>query len=110
MQYTNSLSQNYPNPFNPITTIKYSIKEHGPVSLKIYDVAGRLVKTLISGEKDRGAYTALWDGLNNSGQPVSSGVYFCKLAVSDFTKTRKLVLIRQVPASRCRRTKRVARK
>jgi hypothetical protein len=90
----NELRQNYPNPFNPRTTIEYSIKGNGYVSVKIYNVAGQLVKTLVNEIKNRGSYKVQWDGRNDSGDPVSTGVYFYKLVAKDFTQTRKLVVLK----------------
>ena len=91
----NNLDQNVPNPFNPTTTIKYEVREAGLVSLKIYNVAGQLVKTLVDGQKVAGqVYEANWNGLNDSGQPVSSGVYFYKLVAKNFTQTKKMVLLK----------------
>jgi len=91
----NNLEQNVPNPFNPTTTIKYEVKESGLVSLRIYNVAGQLVKTLVDGQRNSGQlYEATWNGLNNSGQPVSSGVYFYKLVAKNFTQTKKMVLLK----------------
>jgi len=91
----NELNQNVPNPFNPTTTIKYEIKTAGPVSLKIYNVAGQLVKTLVDGQRIAGqVYEANWNGLNDSGQSVSSGVYFYKLVSTNFTQTKKMVLLK----------------
>jgi hypothetical protein len=92
---TNSLAQNYPNPFNPTTTIKYTIKEQAHVSLKIYNVAGQLVKTLVNDvQKPDAVKPVEWHGLNNAGQRVSSGVYFYKLVTKDFTQTKKMVLLK----------------
>ncbi|NIM18981.1 MAG: T9SS type A sorting domain-containing protein [Candidatus Latescibacteria bacterium] len=93
-QFTNSLAQNYPNPFNPSTTIKYSIKARASVSLKIYNVAGQLVRTLVNEEKPAGEYTKDWKGRNDAGNPVSSGVYFYKLVTKNFTQTKKMVLLK----------------
>ncbi|MBN1163546.1 MAG: T9SS type A sorting domain-containing protein [Candidatus Krumholzibacteriota bacterium] len=92
----NRLENVYPNPFNPVTTIRYSIKERAHVSLRIYDVTGRLVKTLVNEEQSPqpGGYTASWNGTNNAGRGVSSGVYFCRLATRDHRETRKMVLLR----------------
>ena len=92
--HINSLAQNYPNPFNPSTTIRYSVKENAHVSLKIYNVAGRLVRTLVDGDKAAGAYREAWKGRNNAGVPVSSGVYFYKLVSKNFSMTRKMVLLK----------------
>jgi hypothetical protein len=93
-RYSNSLAQNYPNPFNPSTTIKYSVKEKAHVSLKIYNVAGQLVRTLVSSVFNAAAYTEIWNGRSNSGNPVSSGVYFYKLVTKNFSKTKKMVLLK----------------
>jgi hypothetical protein len=91
----NHLEQNVPNPFNPTTTIRYEVRESGPVTLKIYNVAGQLVRTLVDGERAAGqVHEATWNGLNDGGRPVSSGVYFYKLVARDFTQTKKMVLLK----------------
>jgi FlgD Ig-like domain len=90
----NSLSQNYPNPFNPQTTIAFSVKDRGLVTLKVYNVAGELVRTLANEDFTAGAHTKVWDGRNDAGQPVSSGVYFYKLVSNNFTQTKKMVLLK----------------
>ena len=84
-----SLSQNYPNPFNPITNIKYSIKEQKFVTLKIYDILGREVKTLINEIKTPGEYLVQFIG-----SELSSGVYFYRLVAGDFTAVKRMVLIK----------------
>jgi hypothetical protein len=90
----NSLAQNYPNPFNPLTTIKYTIKERARVSLRIYNVAGQLVRVLIDEvQGPENVKPVTWDGRNQAGQRVASGIYFYKLATKGFTKTRKMVLL-----------------
>jgi hypothetical protein len=91
---SNSLSQNYPNPFNPQTTIAFSVKERGLVNLKVYNVAGQLVRTLANEQFAAGAHTKVWDGRNDAGQSVSSGVYFYKLVSNNFTQTKKMVLLK----------------
>jgi hypothetical protein len=90
----NELSQNYPNPFNPQTTIAFSIKDRGAVSVKVYNVAGELVRTLANDDRAAGSYTLVWDGRNDAGQPVSSGVYFYKLVTNSFSQTKKMVLLK----------------
>ena len=90
----NSLSQNYPNPFNPTTTIDYTLREGSLVKLSIYNVAGQLVKTLVNENRLVGAHTVKWDGRNNAGQTVSSGVYFYKLTSKSFVQTKKMVLLK----------------
>ncbi len=93
-----ALHQNYPNPFNPTTTIRFAIERPGVIRLEIYDLAGRLVRTLINNEnKIPGEHLAIWDGRDDYGKPVGSGVYFYRLFSngSDKTeKTKKMVLLR----------------
>ena len=90
----NSLAQNYPNPFNPQTTIAFTLKDRGAVTLKVYNVNGELVRTLANESRTAGSYTLTWDGHNDAGQPVSSGVYFYKLVTSNFSQTKKMVLLK----------------
>lgn len=88
------LAQNYPNPFNHSTEIRYNLPSNGQVSLKIYDVAGRLVRTLKDGEEIAGYRTVGWDGRTESGARAASGVYYCRLVTPDGTLTRKMVIVR----------------
>lgn len=89
------LFQNYPNPFNPTTNIKFQIPKSGFAILKIFDILGREVTTLLEKELTPGAYTIQWDGTNESGVPVVSGVYFYRLQVGDkFVQTHKMLLMR----------------
>ncbi len=90
----NSLAQNYPNPFNPATTIRYSLKDRGSVSLRIYNVAGQLVRALVDGVEDAGPHKVVWDGRNNEGIRAASGIYFYRLDTAGFTATRKMALLR----------------
>lgn len=83
-----------PNPFNPLTTIRYDVREKGRVTLRIYDAAGRLVRTLFDGVNDAGSHSVTWDGRNNSGSAAASGIYFYRMAAPGFTRTRKMVLLR----------------
>jgi hypothetical protein len=83
------LSQNYPNPFNPSTTIHYTVPEKGFVSLKVYNVAGEEVASLVEGNSPAGSFTANFDAKN-----LSSGVYFYRLTGNGFTETRKMVLMK----------------
>lgn len=90
------LEQNFPNPFNPQTTIRYRIATSGPVTLAIYNVSGQLVRTLVN-EPQRAngeVRITVWDGRDNRGQRVASGVYLYRMASSGFTQTRKLVLLK----------------
>ena len=84
-----SLNQNYPNPFNPTTTINYQIKEDGMVILKIYDILGKEIKTLVSEQKPMGRYEIKFDASN-----LSSGVYIYQLKVNDFVTSKKLILLK----------------
>ncbi|MCU7492316.1 MAG: T9SS type A sorting domain-containing protein [Ignavibacteria bacterium] len=89
-----SLEQNYPNPFNPTTTIRYSIPERSVVTLKIYDMLGREVKTLISTEQNQGVYEVTWNGENNYGTKVSSGIYIYRVEAGRFNQVKKMVLLK----------------
>jgi len=91
---TNSLEQNVPNPFNPVTTIKYSIAKDIDVSLVVYDVAGRRVRTLVDDHQRADVYKITWDGMNDQGQRVASGMYFYKFAAGKFVQTRKMMLLK----------------
>jgi hypothetical protein len=89
-----TLRQNYPNPFNPNTTISYQIPVAEKVSLKVYDMLGREVRTLVNGDVDAGSHTAVWDGTNNSGVKVASGVYIYKLQAGKHQLNKKMTLMR----------------
>ena len=94
---TNALYQNHPNPFNPTTTIRYSIKERGRVTLMIYNAAGQRVKTLADEIQTptAGGYTSVWNGTNDAGERVASGVYLYKLTTADgYQAVKKLVLLK----------------
>ena len=88
------LYNNYPNPFNPNTTIEYQIPEQGRITLKIYNMLGQEIRTLIDGEKSAGSYAINWDGMDNSGQPVVSGFYFYRLQSNDFVASKKMALMK----------------
>ena len=88
------LKQNYPNPFNQSSVISYQLPVKSKVSLRIFDVTGRHIRTLVTGDVCSGAHTVVWDGGNESGIKVSPGVYFYKLETEDFTATKKLILTR----------------
>jgi len=84
-----SLEQNYPNPFNPATTIKYSLPQSNVVKLKVYDVNGRTISTLVNGFKPAGSYEVTFDA-----SKISSGIYYYSIESGEFTKTMKMVLIK----------------
>jgi 6-phosphogluconolactonase (cycloisomerase 2 family) len=88
------LDQNFPNPFNPNTTIRYTIAQDAHVTLTVYDVAGRRVRTLVDDNKRPNFYKIVWDGKNDNGEQVASGVYFYRLVAGQFTKSRKMVVLK----------------
>ncbi|MFH1502444.1 MAG: proprotein convertase P-domain-containing protein, partial [Candidatus Eisenbacteria bacterium] len=83
-----------PNPFNPTTEVSYGLPNSGHVALKVYDVTGRLVRTLVDGEKGAGYHTEMWDGRDDGGAEVASGVYFCRMESASFRDTAKMVLLK----------------
>ena len=91
-----SISQNYPNPFNPTTEIKYSIKENCLVTIKIYDLLGSEVATIINEEKPAGNYNVTFDASNisKSNQSLSSGIYFYTISAGNFHQTKKMILLK----------------
>jgi len=91
---TYSLAQNYPNPFNPETAINFSIKQAGKVSLKIYNLQGQLIRSLVDEDKLAGSYSIIWNGTNDQGIRVSSGTYLYTLKVNGFEDTKKLVFMK----------------
>ena len=88
------LYQNYPNPFNPNTTIGYSITSDSFVDIKIFDMNGKLVRTLLSKEHSKGHHNINWDGTNNRGQLVSAGIYLYTLHSDKFIHTKKMILLK----------------
>jgi hypothetical protein len=84
----------YPNPFNLRTTIEFAIKTDAKVSLKVYNVSGQYVKTLVDEEMSAGRYTTTWDGTNYAGEVVSSGIYFYKMVAGNYSSTQKMVLLK----------------
>jgi outer membrane protein assembly factor BamB len=92
--YTYYLERNYPNPFNPVTTIRFGLRKRGHVTLKIYNVAGSLIKTLVNQTLPAGNHFKDWTGDNNHGSQVASGIYFYRIESGNFSETKKMVLIR----------------
>lgn len=88
------LSQNYPNPFNPNTFIKYNIPQKSFVSLKIYDMLGREIKSLVNSEKEPSSYSVEWNGTNNFGERVASGAYVYQIVAGNFIQTKKMVYLK----------------
>ncbi|MDZ7330960.1 MAG: T9SS type A sorting domain-containing protein [candidate division KSB1 bacterium] len=89
-----SLSQNYPNPFNPETAINFSLKEPGRVELKIYNLQGQLIRTLLDEDRLAGNYSLIWNGTNDHGVLVASGTYLCTMQVNGFEATKKLTFMK----------------
>jgi hypothetical protein len=90
-----ALDANIPNPFNPITTIGYGIPAGGAdVNISIYDVAGRRVRTLVDEHRPAGLFSVQWNGENDRGQSVASGVYFYRMRAGEFVETRKMLLLK----------------
>jgi len=99
IQRETKLAQNYPNPFNPETWIPYRLAKDADVIIEIYNISGQLTRTLYLGYQNAGNYfskdeAAYWDGRNELGEPVASGLYFYLLKTENFTATRRMVLLR----------------
>lgn len=91
---TFALAQNFPNPFNPSTKITFDVPKKAHVNLVIYNVLGQQVRTLVNKELDANSYSVTWEGNNDSGVKVASGMYFYKLISADFVKSRKMMLVK----------------
>jgi len=88
------LYSNYPNPFNPTTTIKYDLPEQAKVTLKIYNSLGQEVTTLVKSKQKAGTQSVTWDGTNESGVSVASGIYFYRIKTENYVKTKKMALLK----------------
>ena len=88
------LMQNYPNPFNPQTTIQYSLPAAQQVKLTIYNIMGQQVITLVNEPQAAGSYKVVWDGRNQRGQVVPSGLYFYRLEAGDFKAQKRMLLLK----------------
>ena len=89
-----TLQQNFPNPFNPSTTIQDSLPQAGPVSMKIYDITGQVVRHLVNQQQVAGSHQVVWDGLGASGAPTANGVYLYELMAGDYRALRKMLLLK----------------
>jgi hypothetical protein len=89
-----ALFQNYPNPFNPTTTIEFQVPQVNDVTLKVFDMLGQEVRSLFNGQVVPGKYTVEWDGMNNAGSQMSSGIYIYRITAGEFVESREMVLIR----------------
>ena len=88
------MQNNFPNPFNPLTTIRYDLPEDGLVIITIYDVMGKTVKYLVNSQKNAGYKSIQWNATNNTGHPVSAGLYLYMIEAGDFRQTKKMVLLK----------------
>ncbi|MDD5071291.1 MAG: T9SS type A sorting domain-containing protein [Patescibacteria group bacterium] len=89
-----NLRGNFPNPFNPSTTIEFTVSSDNPVALDIYSVAGQKVRTLVNGRLTVGVHSVVWDGRDETGLAVSSGIYLCRITAGNFTSVHKMTLAR----------------
>ena len=88
------LAQNYPNPFNPTTTINFQLPSNEFVELKVYNQLGQEVRSLAKSNYEAGSHSIVWDGKNNSGNSVASGVYIYRIKAGKYSKSLKMNLIR----------------
>jgi flagellar hook assembly protein FlgD len=88
------LQGNYPNPFNPETTISFSLKESQFVNIDIYNILGQRVKTLVANEMNKGTHSLIWNGTDNGGRNVASGIYFYKMQAGKYSSTKKMILMK----------------
>ncbi len=89
-----ALLQNYPNPFNPTTTIEYQLPKNGKVAIRIFDVIGKLIRTLVDEDKNEGVHRIQWDSKNNFGQMVASGMYIYDIRFENTVLSRRMLLIK----------------
>jgi len=89
-----NLYNNYPNPFNPVTTLRYDLPEDALVNITIYDMMGRVVSNLVSSQQRAGYKSVQWSATNNTGQPVSAGLYLYTIEAGEFRQTKKMVLLK----------------
>jgi len=87
------LYQNHPNPFNPITTINYDLPEQSHVVINIYDILGRKIRKIVNSTQDAGYKSVIWDGTDEFGRSVGTGIYLYQIRAGDFTQTRKMLLL-----------------
>ncbi|MFP4548618.1 MAG: T9SS type A sorting domain-containing protein, partial [Fidelibacterota bacterium] len=88
------LAQNYPNPFNPSTTVSFSVKEQSSVNISIYNMLGQKIRTLVDAPYAQGYYNKVWNATDDTGSPVSTGIYIYVMTVGDKHFTRKMVFLK----------------
>jgi hypothetical protein len=91
---TFALHQNYPNPFNPVTSLRYDLPNDGLVNIIIFDMMGRIVKTLVNGSQTAGFKSIQWNATNDNNEPVSAGLYLYTIQAGEFRQTKKMVLLK----------------
>ncbi len=85
---------NYPNPFNPVTTIRFSLPSEGMAELAIYGMNGQKIRELVSGRMEAGSRSVVWNGRDDDGRPVSSGVYIARLKMNGKVESRRMTLVK----------------
>ncbi|MBK7702876.1 MAG: T9SS type A sorting domain-containing protein [bacterium] len=93
-KFANRLNANAPNPFNPRTKIDYEVGSAGRVTLRVFDVRGKAVRLLVDRELDAGRYRLTWDGTDDRGRRLASGVYFCRMEAANFVQIIRMALIK----------------
>ena len=88
------LNQNHPNPFNPFTTLKYDLPEDAMVNITIYDMMGRVVKTMVNSQQNAGFKSVRWNATNDKGSPISAGLYLYTIEAGQYRQTKKMVLLK----------------
>ncbi|UCD62547.1 MAG: T9SS type A sorting domain-containing protein [Candidatus Zixiibacteriota bacterium] len=89
-----ALNQNYPNPFNPSTTVRFALPQASPVALKVYNLLGQRVATVVDREMEAGHHTVTWEGCDDNGNRVASGIYFYRLEAGSFKQTKKMLMLK----------------
>lgn len=92
--FVTALKGNYPNPFNPETTIRYSVKDKSPVAIEVFNVKGQLVRNLVKDVKEAGEHSVVWNGTDNNGRAVSSGIYYFKMNAGKYSSTKKMIMMK----------------
>ena len=88
------LSQGFPNPFARSSVIRFALSRGGPVALRVHDITGRVVRTLVEGSVEPGFHQRVWDGCDNNGQRLKAGMYFYRLETAEGTRARRTILLR----------------
>ena len=101
LPFVYSLQQNYPNPFNPTTTIQFSVPDRSKTDLKVFDIMGREVITLVNQTLEPGYHQIIWNGRNGFGQSIASGMYFTVMRSENFKAVKKMVLLKSISSFNC---------